>query len=72
MSQNWTQFTKRTENPKLAWLVRQLDAAGIPNRINGASFHAPILEVPAENLDAAWDILDAVGDDTPDDDPQFA
>lgn len=71
MTQDWQQFTKRTNQPKLGWLRKQLNAAGIPNRIVGESFHAPILQVPADHLEAAWDILDPV-DDIEDDDPQFA
>jgi hypothetical protein len=71
MAHDWQQFTKRTDHPKLGWLRKQLDAAGIPNRIEGESFWAPILQVPAENLDAAYDILYPV-DDIPDNDPQFA
>ena len=70
MTENWVLFTKRTDDPKLAWLQRQLKAAGIPNRRNGWSFHAPILEVPEEYEDAAWAILTPV-DDIDDDDPRF-
>jgi len=67
----WAVFTKRTEEPKLSWLERQLDRAGIPHRRRGQSFHAPILEVARDRLDDAWDILDPV-DDVPDDDPRFS
>jgi len=66
----WAMFTKRTNPPKLTWLRRHLDMAGIPNRLSGESFHAPILQVPEEDLDAAWKILTPV-DDIPDDDEQF-
>lgn len=66
----WTVFTRRTDDPKLTWLELQLTEAGIPHRRNGESWHAPILEVPADQLDAAWAILDPV-DDIPDDDPMF-
>lgn len=66
----WAMFTKRTEEPKLAWLETKLDASGIPHRRNGWSFHAPILEVPHKRLDDAWKILRPV-DDIPDDDPVF-
>ena len=66
----WVLFTKRTEEPKLAWLESQLDAAQIPHRRNGDSFHAPIVEVPSGKLDAAWAILDPV-DNMDDDDPMF-
>jgi len=67
---DYVRFTKRTDDPKLAWLERQLDAAGIAHRRNGHSFHAPILEVDSTMLDAAWGILDPV-DDIEDDDPRW-
>ena len=67
---NWVMFTKRTDDPKLSWLERALERVGIPSRRNGSSFHAPILEVPEEKLDAAWEILTPV-DDVPDDDERF-
>ena len=76
---NFKQFTKRTNDPKLAWIERTLAARGIPSRRNGASFHAPILEVPAEHLDAAHAFLaepfdgedGKTVDDIDDDDPTF-
>lgn len=67
---NWTQFTKRTNDPKLSALESMLDDAGIPHRRHGESFHAPILQVPAERLDDAWQILDPI-DDIPDDDARW-
>jgi hypothetical protein len=66
----WELFTKRTNDPKLAWLENQLDLAEIPHRRNGESFHAPILEIPAECYEHAWAILTPV-DEIPDNDPQF-
>ncbi len=54
---NWVRFTKRTDDPKLAYLEERLDALGIANRRNGHSFHAPILEVPEDKLDAACELL---------------
>lgn len=66
----WVQFTKRTDDPKLAWLERQLAAAGIESRRNGWSFHAPILEVSELHLEKAWEILGPF-DSIPDDDPIF-
>lgn len=66
----WVRFTKRTEDPKLACLERQLRHAGIPCRRNGASWHAPILEVPEERLEDAWKILRPV-DEIDDDDEMF-
>lgn len=73
----WVMFTKRTEDPKLAWIERQLDDLGIPHRRNGASFHAPILEVPEGREAEAWTVLDRrLGnrrriDDVRDDHPMF-
>lgn len=66
----WKQLTRRTEQPKLAWLMRALHEVGVPSRLNGASFHAPIMEVPAEHFSKAWAVLAPV-DDLSDDDPLF-
>jgi len=66
----WVMFTKRTNDPKLAWLEQRLKDAGIPVRRNGESFHAPITEVPDEYLDDALTILGVI-DDIPDDDPMW-
>lgn len=55
--QQWVMFTKRTDDPKLAWIERRLLARGIPSRRNGESWHAPILEVPVEHETAAWALL---------------
>lgn len=66
----WELFTKRTEDPKLSWLENKLDEAGIPHRRRGHSSHAPITEVPVDQLDSAWRLLDPI-DDIPDDDPVF-
>lgn len=77
MSVRWVLFCKRTEDPKLAWLERALAARGIRSRRRGHSWHAPILEVPATQLDAADAFLAAPFDgrpsldDIPDDDPLF-
>lgn len=54
----FVRFTKRTEDPKLAYIERRLTEAGIAHRRNGFSFHAPILEVDETKQDAAWAILD--------------
>lgn len=73
---NWVRFTKRTEDPKLAYIERWLDDLGIQHRRNGYSFHAPILEVPEPDLDRAWKLLSEqvdgrCFDDIDDDDPMF-
>lgn len=66
----WVVLCKRTNDPKLAWLCRTLSAAGIANKIEGRSFHAPLLWVKKQDEDRAWAILDPI-DDVEDDDPQF-
>ena len=66
----WIEFTRRTEDPKLAWLQCRLKLAGIPSRRKGFSFHAPLLEVREQDLDAAWAILTPV-DNIRDDAPRF-
>jgi len=66
MRAKWVTFTRRTNDQKLAWLEKQLDAAKISHRRHGESVHAPILQVPGGQLDQAWKILDPV-DDLPDD-----
>ena len=64
-------FTRRTGGLKLVWLEAQLSAAGIPHHREGRRmFGDPITKVPADKLDAAWEILDPV-DDVDDDDPRF-
>lgn len=66
----WIVLCKRTEHPKLGWLARKLGAAGIANKIEGQSFHAPLLWIKAEDEDRALKILDPI-DNIPDDDPRF-
>jgi len=53
----WVLFTKRTDDPKLAYIERRLDALGIPHRRNGYSFHGPVLEVPEADEERAWEVL---------------
>ena len=67
----WVTFTRRTNDPKLAWLQRELDKMGISNRRNGESFHAPILEVDENRMAEAWAILIPV-DDLDDTELQFS
>lgn len=80
IKENFTQFTKRTEDPKLAWLEQQLTEAGIPHLRDGESFHAPILVVAKDRLGDAQAILDreiehngvmTSIDEIPDDDSLF-
>lgn len=68
---NWVTFTRRTNYPKLGYLMKMLEEKGIPHKLDGFSFHAPILKVPEDQLDAAWHILWDMGDEVPDDAPQF-
>jgi hypothetical protein len=74
----WVLFTKRTDDPKLAYLESRLDDLGIAHRRNGESWHAPILEVPEADHERADAILrEKIGrrrrtiDDMDDDDPVF-
>ena len=76
MDIEWTTFTRRTNDPKLAYLERLLDRMGIPHRRRGFSWHAPITEVPKNRLEEAWDVLEtliggATLDDIPDDHSMF-
>jgi hypothetical protein len=66
----WVQLTKRTNDPKLSWLERQLDKLGIPHRRQGESFHAPIMQVPQAHYTEALGLLVEV-DDLPDDHRRF-
>lgn len=68
---DWTTIFRRTNDPKLGWLERLFEKNGIPSRRNGESFHAPILEVPTEHEEAAWDLLSHELDELADDDPMF-
>jgi hypothetical protein len=56
-------FTRRTNNPKLAWLHDLLIRHGIPCKIEGESFHAPILRVSELFEDYAWALLTAPAKD---------
>lgn len=78
----WVTFCKRTEDPKLCYYESRLDEMGIPHRRNGESWHAPILEVPADRHAEAYALFREVTDhdndgnpiyldDIPDDDPMF-
>lgn len=74
----WETFCKRTEDPKLRFIEGLLTQRGIPHRRDGESFHAPVLKVSVDYLDAAWAILseDIFGDgrsfdNIPDDDGAF-
>jgi hypothetical protein len=72
----WVTFTRRTEDPKLRYIEKRLDEMGIPHRRNGASMHAPILQVPQEREADAWALLNQkIGgvelDEIPDSHPMF-
>lgn len=63
-------LTRRTNDPKLAWIEKRLQSLGIDSIREGESFHAPILKVPKEHHDVAWAVVDPI-DDVPDDDPRW-
>ena len=80
----WTLLCKRTEDPKLSWIERELNRRGIKHRRGGPSFHACFtLYVPEKQLDAADEFLQLPAplklrrhyktiDDIPDDHPMFS
>lgn len=70
-SPEWITFTRRTDELKLIWLEQRLSDWQIPHRRNGASFHAPILQVPLDQIEEAWKILTPI-DDWDDGDDRFA
>lgn len=45
---DWAALTRRTNDPKLAWIEQRLTERGISFQRRGDSFHAPILEVPVD------------------------
>lgn len=67
----WHLFTKRTDEPKLSWLLEQCHAKGLRVVQKGHSAHAPCTYVHRDDYDSAWDVLSPV-DNIPDDDCQFA
>ena len=67
---HWAVFTRRPNAPKLHWLMLPLREGGIPHRIHGLSFPAPVLWIRKADEEQAWTILNPI-DDVPDDDPMF-
>jgi hypothetical protein len=75
----WELLCKRTNYPKLGYIITRLKEQGIKCRLNGESWHAPILEVEATRIIEASAILGQCRlgfrkqlDDVPDDHPKFA
>jgi hypothetical protein len=77
---NFVAFCRRTERPKLGYLIRRLNLADIACVLHGESAHAPILWVKKTDEAAAWQLLAEkfpagdlrqTLDDIPDDDPTF-
>jgi hypothetical protein len=66
----WVTVCRRTNDPKLAWIERELITLGIASRRHGESFHAPILEIDAAAEDRFWEWFEPY-DTIPDDDPRF-
>ena len=80
LDESFEPFTRRTDDPKLAWLEHQLSEAGIMHLRRGESVHAPIMCVEKARLSEAQAILDQVVihkgmptriDDLPDNDSIF-
>jgi hypothetical protein len=72
MTKNYIQFTKRTNYPKLGWLIKSCKSQGLRVRVlrKERSFHAPISVVHKDDEDKAWEILSPV-DNISDDAPRF-
>jgi hypothetical protein len=79
LEKNAVVFTKRTDYPKLGYLIHRLNEAGIPSVQHGDSFHAPLLWVRKDCEERADAILKEKAsprarrslDDVPDDDRRF-
>ena len=56
-------FTRRTNYPKLAFVHDLLTRHGIPCKVEGESFHAPILKVSELFESDAWALLNAPAKD---------
>lgn len=67
----YVQFTKRTNEPKLGWLINECRQQGLRVERQGDSYHAPITVVHRDDESKALSILIPI-DDLPDDAPQFA
>lgn len=68
---NWKAITRRTDDPKLAWIERRLDEHNIPHmRSQVASWHAPILLVPEDRATQAGDLIWRI-DHVDDQDPRW-
>ena len=72
LARNAVMFTKRTEFPKLGYLIHLLNEAGIPSALHGDSFHAPLLWVAKDRINEAEKILTPRLDNAPDDARRFA
>ena len=70
MVREYKLLTKRTNNPKLAWVLNACKSAGLRVFVEGRSFHAPVSYVYRDDYVKAWDILGPI-DDEPDDAPRF-
>ncbi len=71
MKAEYKLFTKRTNEPKLSYVLNLCKKAGLRVRKQGKSWHAPCSWVHPDDVDAAWEILTPI-DDIPDDDPMFS
>lgn len=61
---------RRTDYPKLGYIIHCLNETGIPSVQHGDSFHAPLLWVRKDCKERAGAILGQVFDGDPEDKPQ--
>lgn len=67
---NYVLFTKRTNDPKLSYVLKKCREKGLRVKKSGKSFHAPCSWVHVEDEEKAWEILSPI-DDIDDNDPMF-
>lgn len=50
-------FLRGVQRPKLHWVCEQLDLLGVPYNIKGLSFNGTVLQVPVSDLAKAWSVM---------------
>lgn len=64
----WMTLCSRVNDPKLAYIEKELQNQKIEHRRHGQSWHGPVLQVKAKCLDQARlsvNALNGMGDDNP-------
>jgi hypothetical protein len=53
----WAELCRRTNYPKLGYIIYRLKLMGVACRFQGESWHAPILAVDKSKFKEAWMLL---------------